>query len=79
MSLEEERSLLEVAPDHRVSVTNLRASPLWTVNNHLARTRGDESREDIHLIPMSDAAPDVRELRMKAIRNDLGPEVTVDE
>lgn len=70
---------VHVSNDERVRVDNLRATPIWTVNNHMRRMRGDERREDIRLIPMAEAPEAVRELRMAAIRHDLGPEVTVEQ
>ncbi|MGF1466877.1 MAG: CapA family protein [Sandaracinaceae bacterium] len=75
------RALLAVEPSGAVRVEAVRAVPLWTANNWYDTQRGPRAERpapDIRVHPLTDLAdPDLRARRARAIRDTLGPSVTV--
>lgn len=69
---------IELDPEGQVSVGDLRATALWTTNNWLDRGGDEPWRHDIRVIPLTEAAEPTRAARLPAIRQALGPEVTVE-
>ncbi len=68
---------VEVAPDGTIGFPSLRASALWNENNWLTFRQTPGGRHDIRVVPLADAPAAVHEVRLPAIRTDLGPAVEV--
>lgn len=68
---------VQVSTNGRVSIGEVSASPLWTINNWVQHLRDRSLRHDIRVITMGEAPEAVRDVRIPAIKTALGSAVTL--
>lgn len=68
---------VQVSTNGRVTIGQVSASPLWTINNWVQYISDRNQRHDIRVMAMSEAQQAVRDVRIPAIEKALGSVVTL--